>query len=131
MAQSTLYLTTFVDGVSGTTTAYASERERLVAARLLVREHPGTALVCTNIMEDGKPYLWAYTTWDLAPSTHLKAVLAIYTPEHTYHPNCPGCSSSNILEYVAEWEATSVDDPDNVATLDEHQCKDCDFTFWA
>lgn len=44
---------------------------------------------------------------------------------------CPYCGGTNILRHVAEWDATSKDDPDNTCELDEHQCKDCEgVSFW-
>lgn len=44
---------------------------------------------------------------------------------------CPYCGSTNLLRHVAEWNAQSQDEVDNVCELDEHQCKDCHKSFWA
>jgi hypothetical protein len=42
---------------------------------------------------------------------------------------CPACHSTEITE-CAEWEAKSLDDGDNTATLTEYQCRDCSKSFW-
>lgn len=53
---------------------------------------------------------------------HPLAVSASAIPDWTAAPRfCPYCGSPEIRE-VAEWEATSAEDPDNVANVKEYQC---------
>jgi len=46
---------------------------------------------------------------------------------------CPFCGKDTDLTlFLVEWESRSLDstDHDNTATLDEHQCRDCGYSFW-
>ena len=45
---------------------------------------------------------------------------------------CPFCDSKNIYTYVALWDSKSLEEDDNEAVLDEHQCQDCEGrSFWS
>lgn len=52
---------------------------------------------------------------------------AQHTPSepHELPPqHCPCCGGTNIVT-LEQWSALSSADPDNTATLEEHQCRDC------
>jgi hypothetical protein len=45
---------------------------------------------------------------------------------------CPFCGGTDITTYMVEWSAFSKEDPQNRATLHEHQCNTCDgCSFWS
>ena len=45
---------------------------------------------------------------------------------------CPFCGSKNIHIHVALWDSKSLEEDDNEAVLDEHQCQDCEGrSFWS
>lgn len=39
---------------------------------------------------------------------------------------CPCCGGVNIMKFMVDWEATSEEEPNNKATISEHQCADCE-----
>lgn len=45
---------------------------------------------------------------------------------------CPLCGSLALYVFVTDWQARSLDpcDPENVVTIDEHQCAHCARSFW-
>ncbi len=43
---------------------------------------------------------------------------------------CPKCGSKNLAVDLVNWSAKSLDDPQNITQLTEHQCLDCAVSFW-
>jgi hypothetical protein len=43
---------------------------------------------------------------------------------------CPFCGSEDLHRDVADWNSSSMDDPDNTEVLNENQCDKCGMSFW-